>query len=609
MNIQPGKDELSPEEAEQLFGVYEEYWQNLCQGSTGDERKPVDTHAEADLKVLAALHAVRQAVVEDSVVPTTCDWPPHPSSLAPRLSPGTRLGDYLVKSLLGRGGMGEVYLAEHELMGRQVAIKVLPAIRDNSAGGLRRFHTEIKALARLGTHPNLAAAFHAGDHEGCIFLVLEYIPGTDLNNLVLRQGPLEPLPACAFIRQAALGLAHAHEHGIVHRDIKPANLMLTPDGTIKVLDLGLAQAREANGVEEGQTQPGVLLGTPDYLAPEQAENPRLADARSDLYSLGCTWYFLLTGRAPFAGHSALSKLRAHALEAPPPLHQLRPEVPEAMVAIVDRLLCKRPEERIASARDFIAALDALPRQEDSQCAGDPARNLIPLAPGPARRRFLPAIAAVLALLVGGSLIAMLILKREQPPETPPGNAKDLQVSWHIEHYRPVAKNDDLLPLGAIGQPGSAPRQHDRVAVVAQFSEPSYPCLLAINPDGSLQLLHPEPGQNPQELKPVRDFRAPQEGSRYYTLDDARFQGLVLLASRQPLPDFDQWRPSLDPEAWKKIQTAVAWSFDGRDLGPIGTQRVGITEHGPKVLADLCRDLQSRTESVIVRAVAFPVRSK
>src|SRR5262249_52802313 len=156
--------------------------------------------------------------------------------------------------------------------------------------------------------------------------------------------------------------------------------------------------------------------------------------------------------------------------APSPLRQLRPEVPESMVAVVDRLLCKRPEERFASARDFIAALDALPRQEDSQRAGDPARNLIP-PPGPAHRRLLLAIAAAFALLVGGSLMAMLILNREQLPETPPDNAKDLQVSWHIEHYRPVAKNDDLLPLGAIGQPGSMSRQHDRVAVVAQFSEP------------------------------------------------------------------------------------------------------------------------------------------
>jgi len=619
MNIRPEKDELSPEEAEQLFGVYEEYWQKLCQGSTGDQRKAADTPAEADLQVLAALHAVRQAVLEDSVAPTTCDWPPYLSSLTPRLASGTRLGDYLIKGLLGRGGMGEVYLAEHELMGRHVAIKVLPAARGNSAGSLQRFHTEIKALARLGTHPNLAAAFDAGQHEGCIFLVLEYIPGTDLEELVRRQGALEPLQACALIRQAAVGLAHAHEHGIVHRDVKPANLMLTPDGTIKVLDLGLAQAREATGVQEGQTQPGVLLGTPDYLAPEQAENPRLADGRSDLYSLGCTWYFLLTGKPPFAGYSALGKLRAHALETPLPISELRPEVPEAMAAIVDRLLRKRPEERFASARDFVAALDALPGwpNSDVEKVQHSAKTTIPLTRRTAsfllvfggRRQALRvgcgvfvATSILLAFVAGWFILGF----GEKPSDTL--KAPDI-VSWQIELYRPAEKNEDLMPLGPIGRAGAIPRQHDRIALLAQFSEPAFPYLLAINPDGSLQMLHPEPGHKPQKLQAVLQFRAPLEDSRYYTLDDAGLQGLVLIAGRMPLPDFDEWRPSFDPQAWKKFQTDLAWSYDGKDLGPMESQRVGVADHGPKVLADLCRHLQSRPERISVRAVAFPVRSK
>jgi hypothetical protein len=191
----------------------------------------------------------------------------------------------------------------------------------------------------------------------------------------------------------------------------------------------------------------------------------------------------------------------------------------------------------------------------------------------------------------------------------PRPPKQLQVSWEIKLYRPARKNDDDLDdLGQIGQPGASPRQHDRVAVVTKASEPAFWYLLAINPDGSLQVLEPEPEKS-AEVQPTHAYRAPSQSNKYYTLDDAGFQGLVLLASRQRMPDFEKWRPSLDVEAWKRIKTDVAWRFNGQDIAPVAMQRVGVSEHGPGVLADLCRRLQSRPEGITVRATAFPVRAK
>jgi serine/threonine protein kinase len=218
----------------------------------------------------------------------------------------------------------------------------------------------VRILARLDPHPHVAAALHASDHQGRLYLVMEYVPGQDLKAHVQEFGPLPWARACACIRQAAEGLAHAHRLGVVHRDVKPSNLMLTPDGTVKLLDLGLARlvAPEAPDAEASQTQAGTLVGTLNYMAPEQAEDARRADARSDLYGLGCTFYYLLAGRAPFEAGGPVEKLMAHALRDPEPLAQVCPDVPPAVAAVVHRLLAKDPEERYPSARSLIDALGA-----------------------------------------------------------------------------------------------------------------------------------------------------------------------------------------------------------------------------------------------------------
>ena len=219
------------------------------------------------------------------------------------------------------GGHGAVFLAEHRLMTRLVALKVLRPELMATLDLMDRFLQEVKAAASLN-HPNIVTAFDAETVQGCHFLVMEYVPGTDLAAVVSQQGPLPVQLACEYVQQAAAGLQHAHEHGIVHRDVKPQNLMLSESGRVKILDFGLAQFR----AEAGRQQPNLrrgIAGSMDYMSPEQAGDPRSADIRSDIYSLGCTLYFLLAGQPPFPAGSLLQKLKAHAEQLPPEIRSVR----------------------------------------------------------------------------------------------------------------------------------------------------------------------------------------------------------------------------------------------------------------------------------------------
>src|SRR4051812_2028839 len=217
---------------------------------------------------------------------------------------------YQIGQKIGAGGMGTVHRATHMWLGRTVAIKfITPSLFDNPEMG-ERFRHEAAAIGRL-SHPNIVQATDAGNFDGLHFLVTEFVDGHDLSNIVHRYGRLEISDACEAIRQAALGLAHAHEQGIVHRDVKPGNLLLTKEGTVKLLDFGLARLAAGQTM---LTNTGQVLGTLDFLAPEQAQDARQVDPRGDQYSLGCSLYFLLTGSPPFAGPSydtPASKLKAH----------------------------------------------------------------------------------------------------------------------------------------------------------------------------------------------------------------------------------------------------------------------------------------------------------
>ena len=268
---------------------------------------------------------------------------------------GFVLGKYKLLRLLGAGGMSSVYLAEHMTLHNKVAIKVLPIKRVEQSSYLARFEREAQSSARLN-HPHIARAFDLDTSGSIHFIVMEYIDGTDLHARVKQEGPLPVREAADFIRQAALGLHHAHEEGLVHRDIKPANLMVDKRGHVKILDLGLALAdndAEASLTKEHDEK---VLGTADYLSPEQARDSHKADRRSDIYSLGCTLYYLLVGRAPFAKGSLAERIRAHMNEPAPNLLDARPDVPPAIVELYFRMMEKHPDARQQTAQEVADAL-------------------------------------------------------------------------------------------------------------------------------------------------------------------------------------------------------------------------------------------------------------
>lgn len=276
-------------------------------------------------------------------------------------SKGFTLGKYTLRQLLGAGGMGSVYLARHTRLGGDVAIKVLPTKRVQDGSYLERFTREAQAACRL-SHPNIARVVDLDSAaDGKIhFMVMEYIDGIDLHAKVKQEGPLDVIMAVDCLRQAALGLHYAHEHGFVHRDIKPANLMLDVHGSIKVLDLGLAKTR-ADDDEAGSLTMEFkekTLGTADYVAPEQATDSHRADRRADIYSLGCTLYYLLVGAAPFAVGSIKDRLKAQIHAKPPSPLEKRPDVPADLVEFYFRMMQKDPAARPQTAQEVADTLQA-----------------------------------------------------------------------------------------------------------------------------------------------------------------------------------------------------------------------------------------------------------
>lgn len=277
---------------------------------------------------------------------------------------------YQVTGVLGAGGMGIVFRAEHKVMGRPVALKTINRELLSDAKAVARFRREMRSAAAL-VHPNIVTAHDAETAGDLHFLVTELVEGIDLERLVTQRGPLPADRAAEVCRQAALGLAHAASKGMVHRDIKPHNLMLTQNGQVKILDFGLARAVQESRLAEDETRGGraqestmltrtdIIVGTPDYIAPEQAHDSASVDSRADVYALGCTLFFLLTGQPPFRDASVLGKLNAHMKKAAPRLSAYRQDVPPGLQEVVDRMMAKRPEDRFQSPKDVVAALAPL----------------------------------------------------------------------------------------------------------------------------------------------------------------------------------------------------------------------------------------------------------
>jgi serine/threonine protein kinase len=272
------------------------------------------------------------------------------------------IGYYLLLDRLGEGGMGQVFKAQHRHMGRTVALKLMRKEKLSSPDAVARFFQEVQAAARL-THPNIVIAFDAGQAGNIHYFSMEYVDGPDLRRLVGERGPLPLTQACDFIRQAALGLQHAHEQGLVHRDIKPSNLLVAGGASpvVKILDMGLARLGGSFENERNLTKMGQVLGTPDYLAPEQAIDARSVDIRADIYSLGCTLFFLLTGRTPFHAEALTELLLKHQMEPAPRLRAHLPDAPQPLETLLERMLAKSPADRPKTPAEVASALEPFNR--------------------------------------------------------------------------------------------------------------------------------------------------------------------------------------------------------------------------------------------------------
>ncbi len=267
-----------------------------------------------------------------------------------------RIGKYEIIRQLGAGGMGTVYLATDSELKRTVALKVLPLDRAKNPTLVRRFKSEGQAAALL-QHKNIVSVFEAGEASGHLFLALEFVDGIDLLEWVNRRGPIPIKRSVEIMRQAAAALQHAYERNIVHRDIKPSNLMISREGTVKLTDMGLARSID-DTLDTTITRDGTTVGTVDYMAPEQASNSKAADIRSDLYSLGCTWYHLITGSPPYPMGSVTNKISAHISAQLPDPRTLNPKVPEALIAVIHRLMAKKKEQRYQTPAELIADLNS-----------------------------------------------------------------------------------------------------------------------------------------------------------------------------------------------------------------------------------------------------------
>jgi serine/threonine protein kinase len=330
---------------------------------------------------------------------------------------------YRIVEMLDQGGMGTVYKAQHRLMERLVALKVIDHGLTSKPDVVERFRREVKAAAQLN-HPNIVHAYDAEQAGDSHFLVMEFVEGTTLARLVEQQGPLPAAQACDYVRQAALGLQRAFEHGMVHRDIKPHNLMRTPQGVVKILDFGLARLMSETrpsplptkevidrGASPTLTQLGMVMGTADYMAPEQATNAHAADCRADNYSLGCTLYFLLTGQQPFPEGTVLDKIMAHGTRKPRPLSDFRRDVPPALVRVLERMTAKDPEQRYQTPAEVAEALRPFTGAQQRR---------------PRRRRY--AVAAAALLLTGIlTAAATIIIHTDRGEFVLETNDKDIAV--------------------------------------------------------------------------------------------------------------------------------------------------------------------------------------
>lgn len=382
-----------------------------------DELRELAANSRSDEPELAV--AVARARLAVASLSETFSQPTGPATA---LDLPCQLGKYELIEVLGHGGMGTVYRARHQRLGREFAVKVLNANRCHNSEAIARFLREQQSAGGI-RHPNVVLATDADEDQGTHFLAMEYLHGADLARVVQRIGPLSVADACEVIRQAAVGLSHIHENGLVHRDLKPSNLMLACDPAtsappnVKILDLGLAREDIATQTASALTESGQVMGTIDYMAPEQVTDPRSVDIRSDIYGLGCTLFYLLAGRALFRGpehRTPFKVMSAHVSEVPPNISELRPDCPQQLRDILEKTLAKDQENRFQTPTELAAALNSLTTGHDLRrlmpsldaTANDPSLTptglMSPESPVGTNRvlkRCILAVAAVLAVVI------------------------------------------------------------------------------------------------------------------------------------------------------------------------------------------------------------------
>jgi serine/threonine-protein kinase len=390
------------------------------------------------------------------------------------------LGPYVLTDKVGEGGMGKVYRAVRVRDGEAVALKIVRPILLANPVIRRRYDREVSTALSLN-HPNIVAVSDAGEVDGRYYLAMEFVDGIDLSRLVREYSPLEIPEACEYARQAALGLQHAHEAGFVHRDIKPSNILVAgerhvPEATepavVKIVDMGLIRAVELDDdVNPDLTRDGAVVGTPDYMAPEQAKNSSAVDHRADLYSLGCTLYFLLAGRPPFRDGTAIEKILKHQFDAPLPIQALRREVPTPLAELVARLLAKKPQDRLPSARAVADALAPMARYAaGSQPVALPPRDGPPAAPQ-------AAVTSPGAARANGSGTSKRSASRSVAPSDPTPRPTGLTGPLHAAvETSPFASLTD--PPSGVFPPVAGPRSRELRQPVSLWRRWKWPLIAA-----------------------------------------------------------------------------------------------------------------------------------
>jgi serine/threonine protein kinase len=387
-----------------------------------------------------------------------------------RILPGDHLGHFELIEYVGGGGMGRVFRAVDTRLARNIALKILSPNQASDPETLQRFQNEAQSAARLD-HENIARVHYVGEDRGIHFIAFEFVEGVNIRGLVEQKGVLPLDEAVNYVLQTAEALAHADSRHVVHRDIKPSNVLITPEGRVKLIDMGLARLRQLDHRATDLTASGVTLGTFDYISPEQARDPRNADIRSDIYSLGCTFFFMLTGRPPFSEGTVLQKLLQHQSEQPPDVRQFRPDLPEEIQPVLQKMLAKDPQDRYCNPAALVADLTALAERLGLQLF--PAVSRVWMPP-PERRsapwhRHLPWMVALAALLL---IVLMVdwIGKTQGPAVSPPAPPSIESPKTSLQSPAPLT------------EPASRPAP----------SPPSPPAMTAESPSGGVESLPPTP---------------------------------------------------------------------------------------------------------------------